>query len=296
MADPFRKWAQGDEFSPSAAQLNTWTDAARMVQQVLNRTSPADGQTIQPFTPLRMRNNTGDVIPPLGVVGFSAPMVLPSVSEARFIHDLIVDAHLPSDPLDRFAISLQQVPDGALFVAAIGGVVPCRVTGPGTHAIALDGDMSTLDSGDSGAELIWSEAGSAERFGVVRLGGGGTSPPGGTFVKVYTLAIRGTAATGTISWEARKIEDVMGTPTLVTDSGTWDSDYDGDDILASLVSFDSGVLVIGGDIRWNVVKIKFADPTASLFITATSLTRETHGITPQAEMSWCYENEDAWST
>lgn len=296
MADPFRKWAQGDEFSPSAAQLNTWTDAARMVQQVLNRTSPASPIGSQHFTPLLMRNNTGDVIPPLGVVGFSAPMVLPSDDENRFTHSLVVDAELPTDPLDRFAISLQQVPDGALFVAAIGGVVPCRVTGSGTHAIALDGDMSTLDSGDSGAELIWSEAGSAERFGVVRLGGGGTSPPGGTFVKVYTLAIRGTAATGTISWEARKIEDVMGTPTLVTDSGTWDSDYDGDDILASLVSFDSGVLVIGGDIRWNVVKIKFADPTASLFITATSLTRETHGITPQAEMSWCYENEDAWST
>ena len=114
------------------------------------------------------------------------------------------------------------------------------------------------------------------------------STPSGT--RVYTLAIRGTADGGTISWEAKKIVIVDDEPTTVTETGTWDFDADETDIQSSLVSFDSGVLVTGGDIRWNICKIRFYDTTARLKITATSLTREEHGITPQAELSWCGES------
>lgn len=192
MPDPFRKWAQGDEFAPSAAQLNAWTDAARFAQQSLNRGAPVAPIGGQHFTSLRMRNNTGDVIPPLGVVGFSLPMVLPSVSEARFIHDLVVDAELPTDPLDRFAISLQQVSDGALFIAAVGGVIPCRVTGTGAKVLSLDGDVGKLEAGASGHDLVWSEAGSSERFGIVRLGAGA----GATCARTYDLRILWNPASG----------------------------------------------------------------------------------------------------
>lgn len=126
------------------------------------------------------------------------------------------------------------------------------------------------------------------------IGGGPAQAASGEFVKIYTLAIRGTADGGTIDWEGRKTAIVDDVPTVVTETGTWDFDSDESDIQTSLVGFDSGVLVIGGDIRWNVCKIKLSDPTASIRITATSMTREEHGITPQAELSWCYENENAW--
>ena len=214
MADVFKKWAQGDEFAPSAAQLNAWTDAARMVQQGLNQTSPVLGTPEQYFTRLRMRNNTGEVIPQLGIIGYSSPMITPATNEEQFIYDLTVNAIKPAAPLDRFAITLSQVEIGAVFDAAVGGVLPCKVTGSGSKVEAITDDMAKLQAGTTGLELIWSESGSSTRFGVVKLfGAGGETctpkyqmivyyfPTGGSFV----LRVRAKDGSGTWQTEDKTI-------------------------------------------------------------------------------------------
>lgn len=170
MSDPFRKWAQGDEWEPSASQLNAWTDAARFAQQSLSRPTAGDGQLFQPFTPLRMRNATGEAIPRLGVVSYSGPTFNPSSAEDRFVQDFTIEASKPSaEPLWRFAIALQRVEIDAVFFAAIGGVVPCRVTGRGESVTAITADMEKLQAGGEGVPLLWSQGGDGERFGICRI-------------------------------------------------------------------------------------------------------------------------------
>lgn len=191
MSDPFRKWAQGDEWEPSASQLNSWTDAARMVQQSINTIKPADSQQFQPFTPVRMQNNTGAAIPQLGVVTYTTPLVLPSTNEHRFVYDTTLVAIKPTAPLDRFAIALERVQTDGVFWAVCGGVVPCKVTGTGSKVQAISNDVDKLQAGATGAELIWSESGSSTRFGLVKLFGAGSS-----CTKKYQLFYLGSVSSG----------------------------------------------------------------------------------------------------
>lgn len=173
MSDPFRKWAQGDEWEVSAAQLNAWTDAARFAQQSLGRPTAGDGQLFQPFTPMRMYNNTGAAIPQLGVVTYTTPMILPSSNENRFINEPTLVAIKPAAPLDRFAIALSRVEISGVFWGVCGGVVPCKITGTGSKAQAIINDVNKLQAGESGYELIWKESGAGTRFGIVKLFGTG---------------------------------------------------------------------------------------------------------------------------
>ncbi len=191
MTDPMKKWAQGDEWEPSASWLNMVTEAAQQVQQALGRPTPGDGQLFQPFTPIRMFNNTGAAIPQLGVVTYAAPMVLPSANENRFVNEPTVIAIKPTAPLDRFAIALSRVEINSVFWGVCGGVVPCKVTGTGAKVQAITNDVDKLQAGTVGADLIWSESGSSTRFGIVKLFGAG-----GGCTKKYQLFYLGTVTSG----------------------------------------------------------------------------------------------------
>jgi hypothetical protein len=104
---------------------------------------------------------------------------------------------------------------------------------------------------------------------------------------VYTLAIRGSASAGTITIVATK----PGTTATIT------VNYDDDetDVATSLAGFDASVQTRGGDLRWNAIKIHLSNAEWNLRITAVSLTRETNGVVPKAELSYCPEPSNWWS-
>lgn len=103
---------------------------------------------------------------------------------------------------------------------------------------------------------------------------------------VYTLAVRGSASAGTITIVATK----PGTTSTIT------VNYDDDetDVATSLTSFDASVATRGGDLRWNAIKIHLSNSAWTLRITAVSLTRETNGVVPKAELSYCPEPSAWW--
>lgn len=109
---------------------------------------------------------------------------------------------------------------------------------------------------------------------------------GGDLVKVYTLMIRGNASGGTIGYSATD----GGSPS----TGTFAWDDEETDIATTLTSFDSGVQTKGGLLTYNAVKIKFSDNTHYLKLTTNSLTRETYGVTPIPELSYCTEPASWW--
>lgn len=117
---------------------------------------------------------------------------------------------------------------------------------------------------------------------------GGSSPVvDGVNAIIWTLAIRGNASAGTIDWEVEL--------DTASDSGTWNFDDDHLDVKSSLLAFDASVYTKGGDLRWNVIKIKFSSPNARLRIVGQTLTRETYGIEPKAELASCYEPLVGWA-
>lgn len=170
MSDPNKIWAPGDELSLGARQLNMWTRGAQLAHQALGG-GGSDPLAAPPvFLPLRIRNATGAAIHRLGVVAFATPTVLPADNEHRFIHALTVDATIPSAPLDRFAICLEPIADNGIGLAAIGGVLPCRVIGEGTRAQAQAGDGQVLRACCTGYPILWQETGEEERYAVIHIG------------------------------------------------------------------------------------------------------------------------------
>ena len=139
--------------------------------------------------------------------------------------------------------------------------------------------ISTLGVGGTG----FSDALTPTELAALTASGTGGS---GEFVKVYTLAVRGNASAGTISWSAVD----GGSPT----TGTFAYDDDETDIYTDLVAFDAGVQVRGGTLLYNAVKIKFSDSTPRLSISSTSLTRADYGVLPTAELSYCHEPASWW--
>lgn len=111
------------------------------------------------------------------------------------------------------------------------------------------------------------------------LTGAGTG--GGDTVRVYTLAIAGNVESGTISWEA-----VNGGTTV---TGTFGFDDSAADVDTALSTFDASVVVEGGDLPYNAVKIKFSSDASRLRITSYSLVREEFGAKPIPELSYCFE-------
>lgn len=113
-------------------------------------------------------------------------------------------------------------------------------------------------------------------------GGGGS----GDSVRVYTLAIRGNADSGTIPWAFAD--------GATTGTGTFNYDDEAADVVSALSSLDSGVQAVGGELRFNVIKIKFSDSTQRLSITGNSLVRESYGVTPVPELAYCDEPVGWW--
>lgn len=122
----------------------------------------------------------------------------------------------------------------------------------------------------------------ADLAAFVNAGGGGSS----SYVKVYTLAIRGNAASGTITLTGSG---------GITGSVTIDYNDTGTDIQTALAAIDSGVVCLAtGDLRWNPAKIKLSDPDYILNVTADTLARETNGVDPIPELPYCPEPASWW--
>lgn len=300
--DPFRKLKPGEPFVPVAAQFNMFIEDAQarrtQGQGVLPKSPFSDEATVK----ILVRNDTESDLDQYSMVRWTGPPVTAAVVGGRvpLLQFKTTDYDDSEKPigvtLQKMRQSSEGSPAGSGRVACLG-VCWARCRGPIDADDLLIPDASYQGikdtAGGSNVRALETIVGATDAIIPVLIGAGGASVSV-AFKRIYTLAIRGTADSGTISWEAKKTVIVDDEPTIVTETGDWDFDADETDIKSSLIGLDPGVLVSGGDIRWNVCKINFYDTTARLKITSTDLTREEHGITPQAELSWCAENENTW--
>lgn len=112
---------------------------------------------------------------------------------------------------------------------------------------------------------------------------GAGSGGGGDVVKVYSLCVRGHADGGTVS------VTIVGGSTYTIDWNASESS-----ILTTLSAADAGVQVQGGNLKYNVIKIRFSTDATILYVSNDSLTRAEYGVAPKPECSACFEPARYW--
>lgn len=183
--DVFNKVSPGDPLRIKAGTWNAVMDASRAVlagrPAALGSAMPGVGTPLRDAVTILVRNDSGSDLDPLSVVGLGAPVVTPTDNEDEFRENAALAASIPDADTDsgRFAILLEAVPAGEFGRALLAGVTAVKLqVADADHGFAdvTDGDASKLTTADAGgAQILWKEAGTGTKWGLVRLG----SPAGG---------------------------------------------------------------------------------------------------------------------
>lgn len=168
----------GDRLSIAAADFNRWQEAADRVRR---------GKTFDPraldlggfrYATAKVRNDAGETLEAFDVVGLGEPLIAPVANEEEFLRQATFEAVLPvaGTHENKFGILLEPLVEKALGEVLLVGVVQTRLTGANVgFADITDGVPILAASAGGSAQVLWAEAGSAERWALVRLGGGGGS-------------------------------------------------------------------------------------------------------------------------
>lgn len=187
--DPFSTVRTGEPFRPRAAAWNKLVELARRDAQGGTRATASGATLREDQSLIRVRNSTGGLMPRWSVVGLGAPVFepahgTPDTIPQDYAENLALKGETPAVGTHegRFAVLVEPLPDGAIGYAVASGMTAAIVNvGDSSHKFAeIPASASPwLRSADAGgAQIIWKEAGTGERFAVLRIGA--PSAPAGT--------------------------------------------------------------------------------------------------------------------
>jgi hypothetical protein len=162
----------------SARAWNRAQDAADIVlRQKLS--GPAQEFGGSPYTRIYCKNMSGVAVPRWGVLQVSGISVNPASGTTQldsFSDMPCLTGIQPSNPEEQFVVAVEPIANGAIGRVAVGGVVQVKINAsegnPKTAGIAA-GSVAYLKGGEKGAQVLWVEAGTGVKWGLVRFGGGG---------------------------------------------------------------------------------------------------------------------------
>lgn len=173
MGDKFRKVQAGEPVVFSADQWNAFVDAAQANAQAELDQLAAQPSTFRDPDVVRVKNETGRDLPRFAVVGLGQPMFVPGVNLAQFAREVTFRGVVPNGHAGRFALLLEPALQGRVAKAQVSGVCHARLNvGDASHgcAEANDGDTTRLITRpDGSAQVLWKDAGTGDRWGVVRF-------------------------------------------------------------------------------------------------------------------------------
>jgi len=174
---PLQKVQTGEKLHVKAGDWNAFIDAAvaemnrRNSQKQLPHRKPASSGIV------RVRNDSGADLDRFGVLGVSGVFYDASLNLDIFKFErvnLTGTTPAAADHRGKFVIALEPIPAGGIGFALASGVcqVKVNVTDEAhTYADVEDGSRARLASADQGtARFLWKEAGTGEKWAVVRLG------------------------------------------------------------------------------------------------------------------------------
>jgi hypothetical protein len=210
MGDMMRKMRSGDPLVIHASTFNTFIDSARDFlghQNQIRRTGLRDTRH---SGIVLVKNASGEDRERFHVLGIKESVIKPADNEDEFKNKVALSGETPTeeDHRGKFVILLEPLKNNSLGVAMALGLCPVRITVENEehgYADVNDGESSTLKSGATGAaQILWKEAGTGEKWAVVRLGVPAGLPPiykatadqSGNTVLAKLLLADGSLATG----------------------------------------------------------------------------------------------------
>jgi len=205
MGDDFKKVRSGEPLRIPAATFNTILDAT---QDYLRRQQGIGGRPSRP-TPdqsaaiILIKNGSGAAVNRFGALGIDTILFTPTQNLDGFKNQPVLTCITPAaGHAGAFVMPQEPIASGAIGRAAISGVSIARVDVADAGHLYADvaaGHADYLASGASGsAQILWKEAGTGEKWALVRLGGGAgthTSP------KALYATFEGAEAAQTDTWD-----------------------------------------------------------------------------------------------
>lgn len=161
--DPFRKVSPGQ---PLRIGARAWNRVLDSIRPNVGFMSLQDGLEPAPNT-VYIRNKSGHDVPRFGVLGISGVEIDPAAEDKKhelgFAQQPVLHGTTPgAEHADKFVICLQPIRDDAIGLAAIGGVLACKVelkNGNHKFATAKTGDRTQLQSSAKcgAVRLVWVE-------------------------------------------------------------------------------------------------------------------------------------------
>lgn len=186
----------------SASAWNRAQDAADIVLgQRPGFAAESEAASTTPYTAVVVKNTTANDLPRWGVLGITGIDVAPSAGP-QFEAMPVLSGGVPTATTNEaFGIAVEPIRAGGYGRFAVAGVVQTRlevISGSAGAAGPKAGSVAELQTGGFGAAVLWRESGTgANKWALVRLGGGGG---GGTGVRLGTISAtwtKGNAATVT---------------------------------------------------------------------------------------------------
>ena len=169
-----KKVQPGQPVKIAAADYNAMVDAALDHQRGTQNTSSSSGNFIGRGT-IRVRNISGTDVARFGVLGISAPAILPATSLAGFQRNLVLDCVTPAAGTHegRFVILAEPIKNNSMGMAWVSGV--CQVKINVTDAAHLFADVKNTDATQlasgvaGGAQILWKESGTGSKWAIIRF-------------------------------------------------------------------------------------------------------------------------------
>jgi len=173
------KVSPGQAFRPSARVWNTFVEMANSAPDA----TPAKGTRVRPLHIVRCRNDSGsdreqwDV---LGVKQTDGLVVTAAENDQESIDQrfvLVGEAPAWPDHIGRWAMCIEQIPDGSIGLVALGGIIAAQIT-----VVHADHDRADIlyngGSGGNGqlesdwqgaAEILTKQSGTGTKWAVLRI-------------------------------------------------------------------------------------------------------------------------------
>ncbi len=180
-----RKVTPGQKLEISAQAWNTLMDMAN--DWLASRQGGRGGRVSNANNPtILVKNSSGVDCVRYDVLGIDNVVITPEANEPGFLSGIAFSGIIPSDTSHasgKFCILAEPIANGKIGKAWTHGICPAWISVTDeahTNADLIDGDVYKLQSSDSGPLVIlWKEAGTGDKWAVVRFGSGGAGGASG---------------------------------------------------------------------------------------------------------------------
>jgi hypothetical protein len=172
------KVSPGQPFEPSAGEWNSFVDAADHVKRQGGSKSNTRQAAQKNYTIIRIYNDSGAQINRFEAVGISDVVQQPGSSDTsfesmEFMNNVTIKARKPAagDKL-RWIVAIEDIPTGNNGLAAVSGIVPCKINLQSTSdlAVEIEANSTVPKSGKSGFEIVWKGSSTGNQLALVNVG------------------------------------------------------------------------------------------------------------------------------